>query len=305
MQAETKRWIESRGKRRGQSDGPASPSAASRSPAPSSPSTELLAKSPGGQLNLGAAEARLAALLHVFEIREAEAKEHGHAVCKVPSAELVDVLQCIGVSCSSGELEAMCAQLQHIAGRIGAHEISALIVDTACRIVQRPHMKRSTHAAAPSPPQAKANALSRHASAASAPSEETSTPKSPATPASKGGTGRREATPATPSQQDVTAYPSIDVQLLAMGVRRQQMLNHIMDGTDKGPERRAKVTLSTPLDTPKPPPLTQPSEIALSEVIRDVLKRVDASSSMQKSSSGAGKATMTLFRVPSATARHV
>lgn len=71
-------------------------------------------------MNVGAAEARLAALLHVFEIREAEAKEHGHAVCKVPSAELVDVLQCIGVSCSSGELEAMCAQLQHIAGRIGA-----------------------------------------------------------------------------------------------------------------------------------------------------------------------------------------
>ena len=86
---------------------------------PPSPSTELLAKSHGGQLTLGAAEARLAALLQVFEIREAEAKEHGHAVCKVPSAELVDVLQCIGVSCSSGELEAMCTQLQHIAGRIG------------------------------------------------------------------------------------------------------------------------------------------------------------------------------------------
>ena len=112
-----------------------------------------------------------------------------------------------------------------------------------------------------------------------------------------------------------------------MGVRRQQMLNHIMDGTtpsthmsiasqcrfllltrispgsDKGPERRAKVTLSAPLDTPTPPPLSSASEIALAEVIRDVLKRVEHSSDLQRSANGSAKATMSLYRVPSATER--
>ena len=140
------------------------------------------------------------------------------------------------------------------------------------------------------------------------------------------------------------------LQLLAMGVRRQQMLNHIMDGappalcfciyvfvmrlsfcgcapsimqlplgpammpnpnpnptpaagSDKGPERRAKVTLSAPLDTPQPPPLTSASEIALAAVIKDVLKRIEQSSEMQRNNDGAAKASMSLYRVPSATER--
>jgi hypothetical protein len=74
-------------------------------------------------------------------------------------------------------------------------------------------------------------------------------------------------------------------------------------GSDKGPERRAKVTLSAPLDTPQPPPLTSASEIALAAVIKDVLKRIEQSSEMQKNNDGAAKASMSLYRVPSATER--
>ncbi len=62
-----------------------------------------------------------------------------------------------------------------------------------------------------------------------------------------------------------------------------------------------KVTLLSPLDTPQPPPLTSASEIALARVIKDVLKRVDQTSELKKS--GGGKASMTLYRVPSATER--
>jgi hypothetical protein len=110
-----------------------------------------------------------------------------------------------------------------------------------------------------------------------------------------------------------------------MGVRRQQMLAHIMDGSclppffsagnvlctyicnngvadsEKGPERRSKVTLSSPLDTPQPPPLTSASEIALASVIKDVLRRVEQTGELKKGSGG--KASVTLYRVPSATER--
>jgi hypothetical protein len=64
-------------------------------------------------------EESLASLLRVFEIRETEVKEHGHATTEIPSAEISSLLESIGISCSSGELEALCAQLQHIAGHIG------------------------------------------------------------------------------------------------------------------------------------------------------------------------------------------
>jgi hypothetical protein len=67
-----------------------------------------------------ATEESLASLLRVFEIREAEVKEHGHATTEIPSAEISALLESLGISCSSGELEALCAQLQHIAGHIGA-----------------------------------------------------------------------------------------------------------------------------------------------------------------------------------------
>ena len=130
-----------------------------------------------------------------------------------------------------------------------------------------------------------------------------------------------------------------------MGVRRQQMLAHIMDGScsrfllretccnfifcdncvadsDKGPDRRAKVTLSSPLDTPQecttafpfppsfcntftpqPPSLTGASEIALASVIKDVLRRVGQTGELKKGGGMGGKASMTLYRVPSATER--
>ncbi len=141
LQAETKRWMVhyfahsmfsnakhvqvSRGKRKVQIDAGSSPTATSHS-APSSPGVEMAGKSHLGLLHTAAAEADLAALLEVFELREAEVKEHGHATSEVPSAELDDLLQSIGISCSSGELEALCAQLQHIAGRIGTGRSQAL-----------------------------------------------------------------------------------------------------------------------------------------------------------------------------------
>jgi hypothetical protein len=77
--------------------------------------------------HLPEAEARLALLLHVFEIREAEIKEHGHATSEIPSAEIAEVLESIGVACSSGELEALCGQLQHIAGRIGDARVASRV----------------------------------------------------------------------------------------------------------------------------------------------------------------------------------
>jgi hypothetical protein len=76
-----------------------------------------------------------------------------------------------------------------------------------------------------------------------------------------------------------------------------------LTGSEKGPDRRAKVTLASPLDTPQPPPLTSASEIALAGVIKDVLKRVEQSSEIQRNSDGAAKASMSLYRVPSATER--
>ncbi len=134
LQAETKRWMVptvtqsfclntkpvqvSRGKRKGQIDAGSSP-ATGGSSAPSSPGAEAAGKLHLGLLHAAAAEADLAALLEVFEVREAEVKEHGHATSEIPSSELDALLQSIGISCSSEELEALCAQLQHVAGHVG------------------------------------------------------------------------------------------------------------------------------------------------------------------------------------------
>jgi hypothetical protein len=116
----------------------------------------------------------------------------------------------------------------------------------------------------------------------------------------------------------VTHAVTRSLQLLAIGVRRQQvlidtlshcshhsphtiytpiqMLSHIMDGSDKGPERRAKVCLASPLDTPQPPPLTSASAIALAGVIKDVLKRVEQSAAINQKKNEGAKASMMLFR---------
>jgi hypothetical protein len=85
----------------------------------------------GGRWHVGlehpaATEAELAALLEVFEVRETEVKEHGHASTDIPSGEIAALLESIGISCSSGELEALYAQLQQVAGRIG--EIDHLFI---------------------------------------------------------------------------------------------------------------------------------------------------------------------------------
>ena len=106
----------SRGKRKSQAETVTSPTLGSSSQLPESPSS---GRWHIGLEHLPEAEVHLALLLEVFEMREAEIKEYGHASSEIPSAEIAEVLESIGVSCSSGELEALCDQLQHIAGRIG------------------------------------------------------------------------------------------------------------------------------------------------------------------------------------------
>jgi hypothetical protein len=101
LQAETKRWMVhiivtssiskpqpaqvSRGKRKGQNDS-ATSSPTSKSIA--SPGPPGLDHYRGGSAHIGlvhsaVAEAELAALLGVFEVRDAETKEHGHATTEV------------------------------------------------------------------------------------------------------------------------------------------------------------------------------------------------------------------------------
>ena len=131
LQAETKRWMVSRGKRKGQGDGAASsPMGGDGGGSPMAPSSPGVG---GSRWHVGlehpaATEAELAALLEVFEVREAEVKEHGHASTDIPSGEIAALLESIGISCSSGELEALYAQLQQVAGRIG--EIYSMYMHT-------------------------------------------------------------------------------------------------------------------------------------------------------------------------------
>jgi hypothetical protein len=108
-----------------------------------------------GLEHTAATEESLASLLRVFEIREAEVKEHGHATTEIPSAEISALLESIGISCSSGELEALCAQLQHIAGHIGTPHLcscrrteipafsSCPLIPLSCPRHRSPHRLRS------------------------------------------------------------------------------------------------------------------------------------------------------------------
>jgi hypothetical protein len=81
-----------------------------------------------GLVNLSATEGALSSLLEVFQTRVAEVKEHGHATTEVPIGDIAAVLESIGISCSVAELEALCGQLHHIAGHIGALIDARLVV---------------------------------------------------------------------------------------------------------------------------------------------------------------------------------